>query len=169
MRSKGLSKIEDVVKFSSSGEVRLKGRDDTYNQRAPNWFQWEQVGETEGPNNYKAMHAFWKGLIDFRLSDAGKVFRNAEHIDGLYQWILPEDESLLGYIVGGEVLVLLNVGEADGDFSDVRLPDGEWMLIATDDAVDHVNGVTGAHATLQGGKKHSLAVPAAGVRIWRKK
>lgn len=169
MRSKGLSKIEDVVKFSSSGEVRLKGRDDTYNQRAPNWFRWEQVGETQGPNNYKAMHDFWKGLIDFRLSDAGKVFRNAERVEGLYQWILPEDGHLLGYIVGGDVLVLLNVGEESGNFAGVTLPDGEWMLIASDDAVDHVNGVSGTHATLAGGKTYSLNVPAAGVRIWRRK
>lgn len=169
MRSKGLSKIEDVVKFSSSGEVRLKGRDDTYNQRAPNWFQWEQVGETEGPNNYRAMHDFWKGLIDFRLSDAGKVFRNAKRMEGLYEWVLPEDESLLGYIVGGDVLVLLNVGESAGQFAEVTLPDGDWMLIATDDAVDHVNGVAGDDAVLKGGTAYSLKVPAAGVRIWRRK
>ncbi|WP_262692175.1 alpha-amylase family glycosyl hydrolase [Kordiimonas aestuarii] len=169
MRSKGLSKIEDVVKQSSSGEVRLKGRDDTYNQRAPNWFQWEQVGQTEGPNNYKAMHAFWKGLIDFRLSEAGEVFRQSTHVSNQYQWILPADESLLGYIIGGEVLVLLNVGEASGTFEDITLPEGDWMLVASDDAVDHINGVAGSMAKLTGDTAQTFEVPAAGVRIWRRK
>ena len=47
-------------------------------------------------------------MNEFRLSEYGKVFRIAEQPnDDYYQFIAPEQESVLGYIVDGKVLVLL--------------------------------------------------------------
>jgi len=166
LRSKGSSKIEDVVKYNEDGEIRLKGRDDTYNQRAANQFQWETVGQTEGPSDFASMLKFWKGMIDFRLSETGKVFRSAEHIPDQYQWITPENEALLGYVVGGEVLVLLNVGQGKGSFEGITLPEGDWKLIGTNNAIDHKNGVPGSDASLKGGVAHDLAVAATNLKIW---
>ncbi len=164
LRSKGSSKIEDVVKCSASGEVRLKGRDDTYNQRAANQFQWTTVGQTQGANNYANMHAFWKGLIDFRLSERGKVFRSAKQISDQYRWITPKNEALLGYVVGGDVLVLLNVGQKADTFHGVSLPEGTWRLIGNNQAVDHVRGVGGTPFSAIG--NIDFPVPATSLQIW---
>ena len=166
MRSKGSAAIEDVVKQSASGEVRLKGRDDTYNQRVANQFDWDSVGRSTGPNDYADMLAFWRGMIALRMSEAGKVFRQATADTSRYQWILPQDQALLGYIVGGDILVLLNVGDAGASFDGVTLPDGTWTLVATNDAVNIAEGVSGDNAKLKGGTQPSLRVSAQGLKIW---
>jgi len=166
IRSKGSSKIEDTVKFNNEGEIRLKGRDDTYNQRAANQFQWETVGQRQGPNDYANMLAFWKGFIDFRLSAAGKVFRSALASKDRYQWITPEDEALLGYVVGGSVFVALNVGQTNGVFKNVTLPEGNWQLIGNNDAIDYKNGVLGSDAAIKGGTELDLPVAATSFKIW---
>ena len=169
LRSKGSSKIEDTVKYNEDGEIRLKGRDDTYNQRAANQFQWDTVGQREGHTDYAAMQAFWKGMIDFRLSDVGKVFRSAKHIPGQYKWITPENEALLGYVVGGDVLVLLNVGQKAGVFEDIQLPAGNWQLIGTNAGVDHISGVQGADVRLEGDAAHDIAVPTTSFKMWMRR
>lgn len=168
IRSKGSSAIEDTVKYNADGEIRLKGRDDTYNQRAANQFQWETVGQSEGLNDYANMLAFWKGMIDFRLSGAGKVFRSAIHIPGQYQWVTPQDEVLLGYVVGGDVLVLLNVGQKEGVFENVTLPAGDWTLIGNNSAVDHVRGVAGKNI-VAGASAINFALQATSLQIWLRK
>lgn len=164
MRSKGSAKIEDVVKRTASTELRLKGRDDTYNQRAANQFQWHQVGLTEGPNDYANMHAFWKGLIQLRLSEKGKVFRSAEHIPGQYQWITPENKALLGYSVGGEVLVLLNVGQEVGVFQEFSFPPGQWRKVADNDQVN-LEGLDG-WSVLKGGVSMDMPMQPTSLQIW---
>jgi len=169
MRTKGASVIEDVVKYSSSGEVRLKGRDDTYNQRVPNQFQWETVGKKTDTHDYAGMHAFWKGLIALRLSEAGAVFRHDRFAADQYQWLTPETDTLLGYTVSDKVFVLLNVGQEKGRFDSVTLPAGDWQLVGTNEAVDHINGVQGDEAMLIGGETYSIDVPATSLRIWLRK
>lgn len=167
MRSKGLAPLDEFEKATASGPIYLKGRDDTYNQRRPNHFVWENVGRTDGPDDVANMTAYWKGLIAFRLSDDGAVFRLGEAPpEGYYRWILPADEHLLGYLVAGRVLVLINVGEADQAFEAVTLPAGRWRLIANAEAVDHERGVAGAEATIEGGIAHTFAVPATSLKIW---
>ncbi|WP_343269994.1 alpha-amylase family glycosyl hydrolase [Kordiimonas marina] len=166
MRSKGAATLHGVAKQTKEfGEVRLKGRDDTYNQRIPNEFVWENVGVTKGPNNYKAMEAFWHGLIALRMSDWGTVFRHAVKTPGWYQWITPKDKALLGYVTGSRVMVLMNVGDTKGVFSDVTPPAGNWRLVSVDGKVD-LKGLTGEGAHLTGGQAHTLTVPATGVKIW---
>ena len=43
-------------------------------------------------------------------SEYGRVFRVAEVPDGHYRWIIPDEGTLLGYVVGERVLVLANSG-----------------------------------------------------------
>ena len=166
LRSKGSSKIEDTVKYNEDGEIRLKGRDDTYNQRAANQFQWETVGQREGHTDYAAMLKFWKGMIDFRLSDAGKVFRSAKHIPGQYQWITPEDEALLGYIVGGEVMVLLNVGQKQDVFRNVQLPEGTWRLIGSNNGINHKDPMAGSAKAISATEALQFSLAPTSLQIW---
>jgi len=165
MRSKGSSKIEDVVKYSASGEIRLKGRDDTYNQRDANQFQWHQLGQNDGPNDYANMQAFWKGLIDLRLSEKGRVFRSATFNPEQYQWITPENAALLGYVIGGDVLVLLNVGQGDAAFADVSLPAGDWRKIGDNDRIDLENGL-GAEFKSSSPETFDFPVAKTSLQIW---
>jgi pullulanase/glycogen debranching enzyme len=158
MRSKGLAPLKETSVKTETAEIHFKGRDDTYNVLAPNRFLWEDLGRS----NYRAMADFWKGLIAFRLSPKGEVFRQAEVDSDHYRWILPEDSSLLGYVVGESVLVLVNVGEESGVFPEVRLGQGVWRPVC--------NGVTASPdpvygRTLQGGK-HKLKLPGATIKIW---
>ena len=166
LRSKGITPLDEFERETASGPIHFKGRDDTYNQRRPNQFVWENVGKTDGPDDIANMIAYWKGLIAFRLSDDGAVFRLGDvPPSDYYQWILPADEHLLGYLVDERVLVLVNVGAAEQSFASVTLPAGRWRLIANAEAVDHVGGVSGADATLQGGT-HTLSVPATSLKMW---
>lgn len=151
MRSKAHAPLKEVVKEMKNGQkIYMHGYRDSYNMREANDFQWETVGQKPNENNrndYVNMLAFWKGLNEFRLSDYGKVFRIAEKpADGYYTWYLPEDESMLGYLVGGKVLVLINAGDKDNSFENVELPDGKWKLVATTDAVN-VKGVKSSNKT----------------------
>lgn len=167
MRSKGAAPHAVFDKETASGPIYVKGRDDTYNLRRPNQFVWENVGKTDGPNDYANMTAYWKGLIAFRKSTFGEVFRLGEAPpEDYYRWILPGDAHLLGYLVAGRVLVLVNVGDQTASFEDVSLPEGRWRLIADAEAVDPVEGVPGPDAMLRGGQDHTLTVPPTSLKIW---
>ncbi|WP_456425817.1 alpha-amylase family glycosyl hydrolase [Rhodocaloribacter sp.] len=167
MRSKGLAPIEEFEKATASGPIYFKGRDDTYNLRRPNEFVWENVGRSDGPNDYANMRAYWKGLIAFRMSDYGKVFRTAEPVpEGYYRWILPENDRLLGYLVDEQVLVLVNTDTGTQTFEDVALPAGTWRLIADGDRVDHEAGVEGPDASLTGDAAVTLTLPPTSLKIW---
>ena len=153
MRSKASAPLEEIVKEIPSGTLYFHGKRDTYNLRKPNQFMWEHVGQprdnSESFNDYQNMLAYWKGLIALRKSNFGKVFRiGIKPPDGYYQWFLPENAHLLGYLVDERVLVLVNTDERDGTFEDVVLPDGTWRLVADHDRVDVVNGVSGTEIRL---------------------
>ena len=167
LRSKGAAPLEETQKSLSDGTViHFKGRDDTYNLRAPNRFLWENAGRTDGPNDYAGMTAYWQGLIAFRMSEAGRVFRTAAVPEGHYRWILPPDEHLLGYVVGEKVLVLVNTSAEAQTFAGVTLPAGPWRLIGDGDRVDHRNGLEGPDAVLSGGTPADLNLPPTSVKIW---
>lgn len=146
MRSKGAAVLEEVKKETNKGlSVYLHGKRDTYNMRIANQFIWENVGKTKKDKDsycdYKSMYRFWKGLNEFRLSNYGQVFRQAEAVpQGYYKWISPEEEHLLGYIVDESVLVLMNVGERAGAF-EFELPAGKWKLIGNNAGFNHQVGV----------------------------
>ena len=172
MRSKASAPLKEVVKETNAGyKVYMHGYRDTYNHRTANLFLWETVGQRpagDDANDYQNMYAFWRGMNRFRLSETGKVFRVSEAVDdNYYRWILPEEKSLLGYLVDEKVLVLLNAGRESYTFEQVELPEGNWKLIANNEKVDHVKGVreTG-FSKLKGGQSHNLTIPKEGLRIW---
>jgi pullulanase/glycogen debranching enzyme len=173
MRSKGMAELKETVKETKGGiKVYIHGKRDTYNMRFANQFVWETVGRSKGEKDiycdYKGMYAFWRGLNKLRLSDKGKVFRNAEAIpDNYYQWIEPANPYQLGYIIDNQVLVLLNTEEKANTFS-FNLPAGNWKLIANNQAVNHTQGVKDTAGTmkLKGGKSHTVEVSAVGLKIW---
>jgi len=169
IRSKGHAPMVKKTKQTATGPIYIKGRDDTYNLRTANQFVWEDLGRTkaDGPNDYKSMVEYWKGLIALRMSDHGKVFRIGGKVpEGHYRWITPENRHLLGYVVGGRVAVLVNTGAEQATFDDVTLPDGRWRLVGDGQRVDHVKGVPGPDAALRGGSPLDLTVPATSLKIW---
>lgn len=176
LRSKGVAVLKEVVKETKKGfKVYLHGKRDTYNMRTANQFIWENKGKTRKDKgsycDYKGMYAFWRGLNRFRLSDTGKIFRQATAVSkDYYQFITPAEEHLLGYVVNEKVFVLVNVGETAGKFDNVTLPTGNWKLVANNDAFDHVGGVTDKTGlqTLGGGKALSISLPPASLRVWVK-
>lgn len=171
MRSKGSAPLVEMYKETASGRLAYHGKSDTYNTRVANQFVWENLGKTRADagsyNDYANMNAYWRGLIALRMSAYGQVFRIGERPEeDYYDWILPENDYQLGYIVDETVLVLINTEDADNTFEEVELPAGSWRLVASDDAVDHMNGVSGTDAALQGGRSHRLSVPATSLKIW---
>jgi pullulanase/glycogen debranching enzyme len=160
LRSKGLAPLEEHEVEAAGGPIQFKGRDDTYNVRAPNRFVWE--GLAPGSDQV-AMRDWWRGLLDLRMSEYGSVFRVAEVPDGHYRWITPEEETLLGYVVGERVLVLANSGEYGGSFR-FDLPDGEWRQVAGTESAD-LEGVPSEYAVLPGGT-HELWVAGGAFLVW---
>ena len=67
MRTKGMAPLVEIVRDFGLAETAIHGKRDTYNLRAPNWFVWEDLAR----DNVAAMSDYWRGLIHFRLSDAG--------------------------------------------------------------------------------------------------
>lgn len=175
MRSKAHAPLREVVKETQDGyKTYMHGYRDTYNHRTANQFVWETVGQRpneKNQNDYKNMYEFWKGMNKFRLSEVGEVFRQSEAVDDdYYQWITPKDESLLGYIVDDQVLVLLNAGRSANSFEDVLLPEGNWLLIGTTDAIDHKQGVEAPKKLrkVKGGEKTTVDMDATSLYIWKK-
>lgn len=175
MRSKGLAELKETVKTTNSGlEQHFHGKRDTYNMRAPNQFIWENVGKTKRDRgsycDYKNMHAYWRGLNRFRLSEYGKVFRQAEAVpDFYYAWIDTINPYQLGYCVAGEVLVLMNTGSNEHDFPEVFFPEGNWRLVGDINAVDHVKGVKGPdkkYRNIVGNTRRRIVMEGKTVLIW---
>jgi pullulanase/glycogen debranching enzyme len=160
LRSKGLAPLEEFDRVMGGGPIRFKGRDDTYNLRAPNRFLWNRLapGSAEA-----AMRDYWRGLVALRASAYGRVFRVTEVPAGHYRWIAPDDRTLLGYVVGERVLVLANSGPREGVFR-FDLPAGTWRQVGDRERVD-LNGVRGANARLRGGP-NEVQVPAGALLIW---
>jgi pullulanase/glycogen debranching enzyme len=171
MRSKGLAPLMEVVKQTArSGPMHYHGKRDTYNLRNCNLFLWENIGKTKSDKgshcDYKGMLAFWKGLIELRNSEIGKVFRTEEKLPKhYYQFFEEENQGLLGYLVDGKVLVLLNVSEKPDAFIHVPVPAGKWKLVGNSRAVSK-EGVRGQGLT--GGKQQDLKIGAKDLMIWVK-
>jgi len=160
LRSKGLAPHEEFVVEMPDGPIHFKGRDDTYNLRAPNRYLWDTLAPG---SDHAAMRDWWRGLIRLRLSEHGAVFRVAEVPEGHYRWITPPDGHLLGYVVGDRVLVLANNGSADGMIH-FDLPAGSWRQVANRAQVS-LEGVEGEFARLGSGGHH-VPVPARSFLVW---
>lgn len=175
MRSKAHAPLREVVKETNDGfKTYLHGYRDTYNHRTANQFVWEQVGqkpEGNNKNDYQNMYQFWKGMNQFRSSAYGKVFRVADAVaDDYYQWIIPQKESMLGYVVADQVMVLLNADQESQTFSQIAVPEGNWRLIGTTEQINHIKGVRGARGLtrLKGGKAMDVDMEATSLLIWVK-
>jgi pullulanase/glycogen debranching enzyme len=160
LRSKGLAPIEESEVEMAGGPIEFKGRDDTYNLRAPNRFLWDRLAPG---SDQLAMRDYWRGLLALRRSDWGRVFRVARVPDGHYRWITPDEGTLLGYVVGGRVLVLANSGTHEGVFH-LDLPDGEWRQVGDRERVD-LQGIQSEFSRLHGGQEE-VRVPAGSFLIW---
>lgn len=160
LRSKGLAPRGERVVEVAGGPIQFKGREDTYNLRAPNRFVWDDLAPG---SEQAAMRDWWRGLLALRGSEHGRVFRVAHVPEGHYRWIAPEDHHLLGYVVGDRVLVLANNGRGEGVFH-LRLPLGQWRQVADGERAD-LAGVAGGLAHLEGGD-HAVAVAGGAFLIW---
>jgi pullulanase len=160
LRSKGLAPLGELAVEAAGGPIHFKGRDDTYNLRAPNRFLWETL--VPG-SDAQRMRDWWRGIIALRMSEHGEVFRVAEVPEGHYVFFAPDEETLLGYAAGGRVLVLANVGARDGALR-FELPDGAWRQVSDGERVD-LAGVAGERARLGGGS-HEVPVPAGAFLVW---
>ena len=163
LRSKGLAPHEEHVVEVAGDSIAFKGRDDTYNMRAPNRFLWDSLAPG---SDHLQMRDFWRGLLALRMSDRGSVFRVADVPDGHYRWITPDEETLLGYVVGERVLVLANSGQNDGMFA-FDLPDGEWLQVVGRYGVD-LDGIESEYALIPGGT-HDLRVQGGSFLVWVRK
>ncbi len=161
LRSKGLAPLAKFDVPLAGGRVEFKGREDTYNLRAPNRFLWESLAPG---SDHAAMRDWWRGLLALRSSSYGKVFRVAEVGRDHYRWITPDDGHLLGYVVGERVLVLANNGTAQGRFR-LELPDGVWRQVGSRERVSLVADAEGAFSRLVGGP-HVVVVPGGSFLIW---
>lgn len=170
MRSKGLAPIEHRVLATATGPIYYKGREDTYNIRAPNQFDWDLIGKTasnDNPNDHRNMQAWWRGMIELRTSELGRVFRQGNVPPKDYvTFFAPENQALLGYLVGERIFVAANVGETAGTLDQVTLPSGRWKQVANIKEVNIERGVGGANTTLIGGKPLSIPLGATDFRIW---
>ncbi|NNF03874.1 MAG: pullulanase [Rhodothermales bacterium] len=168
LRSKAVAPLEEIVKETESGSIYIHGKRDTYNLRRANRFLWENVGRTREAAgrtpDYSGMLSFWKGLIALRNSDAGSVFRigGSAPPDGYYDWILPENDQLLGYVVDDQVLVLINTSRDEETFDGVDLGPGTWRLVSDGKRVNPA-GIDNHHF-LEG--THRVTVPARTAMIW---
>lgn len=160
LRSKGLAPHAEFEVEVAGGPIQFKGRDDTYNLRAPNRFLWDRLAPGSDPLQ---MRDWWRGLIALRLSEHGSVFRIAEVPDGHYRWITPEDGRLLGYVAGERVLVLANSGSEPGDF-EFEIPAGAWHQVSDGSRID-LEGVDGGVGLLSGGA-HRITAPGGSFLIW---
>jgi len=160
LRSKALAPHEEHEVEAVGGPIQFKGRDDTYNVRAPNRFLWDSLAPG---SDAAAMRDWWRGLLALRMSEHGRVFRVADVPEGHYRWITPPEETLLGYVVGERVLVLANGGAHDGLFR-FDLSDGEWLQVAGTESVD-LAGVPSEYALIPGGT-HELRVPGGSFLVW---
>lgn len=136
-RSKGLAPLPDEIGGEwertemALAPIYIKGRGDTYNLRAANAFDWEAVGNREGPVDHAAMLDWWRGLIALRLSEAGAVFRVGEAVpEGWVSVHEHPDPRVLLYTVGERVHVRLNVGDEPAEFGPLDLPGDGWRVAA---------------------------------------
>ncbi len=163
MRSKGIAPLVELIRETDSGPIYIHGKRDTYNLRRANQYLWDTVGATN-PMDFNAMLAFWKGLLGFRLSDEGAVFRVGGHAPepDHYRFVEPERTDMLGYLVDEQVLVLINSGKTEGVFQNLTLPDANWLQISNGHQIN-LKGFSEPTADLALGY---VPVPAQTALIW---
>lgn len=164
MRSKGHAPLMEVEKTMTNGvTMHWHGKRDTYNHRIANQLVWENVGKLrsdDNPNDYKSMLSFWRGLNRFRLSEYGEVFRiEGATPENHYQFILPNDKNLLGYIVDNKIMVFINVGNVSKTFYDIEISEGQWRFIGDNENIDYTKIQHEESGLINAGKQNLLMGP----------
>lgn len=169
MRSKGLAEVREQIKKTASGSLYFHGKNDSYNLRAANRFVWDNIGSNkENAPNYASMLDWWKGMIAFRNTTIGKHMRIGTPIpEDHYKFYAPsENEALLGYTIGNEIFVALNVSESSANLA-VNLPSGKWMQIATNEKIT-LDGLQTIDVKSQQDPQQ-FELPKTSLQIWIKK
>lgn len=166
MRSKGIAPLVELVKETETGPIYIHGKRDTYNLRRANQYRWDTVGATS-PMDYHDMLAFWRGLLAFRLSDEGAVFRIGGYVPDRdhYRFFEPSRTDMLGYLIGERVLVLINAGMEEGTFQRLGLPAAEWLQIS-DGYQIKIDGLSEPTVDLE---QNTVTIPAQTALIWTRR
>lgn len=129
------------------------GIHNTYNKGdAVNAVRWTDRDQPLAKENSE----YYQALITLRKSEAGRAFRVREKApDGYYQWIMPENNRAIGYVVnaprihaGNGFVVLLNAADEALEFP-FYLPEGRWRVIGDHQKVD-LAGLPGRDAVTGG-------------------
>jgi hypothetical protein len=84
------------------------------------------------------------------------------------RWIEPDDTNILGYVVGGEIAVMINCGDVPCNSAAITLPQGEWMLVAAGDQAGTTPLTAFPQSTLPAGT-HTISLAPYDVKIWIRK
>jgi len=170
LRSKGAAPLMEIVKTTASGDLAYHGKRDTYNHRRANQFEWEYAGAGPGerPIDYAAMNTYWKRLIALRAGEAGAVFRKGGSVpEDHYQWFLPENNQLLGYVTGGSALVLMNTSWEEATFDLSELPSGSWTQVSDGNRFREDGCECGNTLDIQSAEwTGQVTVPARSAPVW---
>lgn len=175
-----LNRLAATILFTSLGRTMLYegqeflrskwGINNTYNRGdAVNAIKWT---DRERPLAAKALD-YYSGLVHLRMSPEGAAFRVASRPpSSYYQWLLPSNRHLLGYVVnvpelhaGRGFIVLLNSDTTPQTFSLTFPGESGWKLIGNGSRIDlgGVPNVAAAPAsrppTWAAGEKGQLLVP----------
>lgn len=181
-RDERIHKLASTMIFSSlgtpmitEGQAYLRSKHgirNTYNQGDRiNSLRWEERGR---PYAAEVLN-YYKEMIDFRLSEAGRALRvppgNPPSLDYV-RFMDPGDGTSLGWLVNGNaerpnvpaVLVLMNAGTDPAAF-DVDLPRGAWRQIGNGNTVQ-ADGIDGTRF-IPGGRKLTVSVPPQTALLFR--
>lgn len=165
----------EIKKKFQDGFLYFHGKRDTYNLATANLFDWETKGKSTGDDHgqikcdYKNIYAFWRGLVTFRKSATGKIFRLKDKpAEGYYKWIEPDNSKLLGYMVDKRVLVIINTDTVQGEFKKIKLPPGrDWKLIAIADRIEPEHGIKNdKYSRLKANQEYHFLLEPASLMIW---
>lgn len=180
-RDAALNRLAATILFTSLGRTMIYegqeflrskwGINNTYNRGdAVNAIRWT---DRDRPLAAEAL-GYYSGLMHLRMSEEGAAFRVASRPpSGYYQWLMPANPKLLGYVVnvpelhaGRGFVVLLNADDRPQTFS-LRFPgNSAWKLIANGSRVNlagvpPVGAATGTKPpTWTAGTQAQLVVPA---------
>ncbi|MDE2996550.1 MAG: hypothetical protein OXT73_07420 [Bacteroidota bacterium] len=116
--------------------------------------------------DYGDMTTYWQRLIELRMSDTGVVFRMGGTVpEDHYQWVLPENTQLLGYVTGEKVLVLMNTSWKEATFDVSMLPKGTWHQV-TDGTRFVEDGCDCPTQMPPAEEATTIVVPARSAPIW---
>lgn len=186
LHSKAAAPANPITKEINNEKILLGTKQNTQNLSKPNQLVWDNIGKTKTPQNtnlpepytncnYKNMLAYWQGLIALRTQiflplmnssnpqNARANWGNYQPIDfnNLFQFILPENEKMLGYMIDNKILVLINNDNKPNSFETNTMNlKGRWKLIANSNEIN-LNGIT--QKTLIGNP-----IKANGICIWLK-